>query len=96
MPLPLTLYGATDCDDTDRTRRRLQAHGAPFQEINIDQDAAAERFVIFINHGYRSTPTLVAGSGKFKIIVTEPEDDELERLLQTGVPFLANLSQRRL
>jgi mycoredoxin len=81
MPLPLILYGATDCDDTERTRQHLLMLGVPFQEVNIDQDSEAERFVIFINGGYRSTPTLVFGEGKFKIIVTEPTDQELDHVL---------------
>lgn len=81
MPLPLTLYGATDCDDTERTRARLRALGVPFDEINIDHDPAAEQFVIFINRGYRSTPTLVLDGGKIKMIATEPTADELDRLL---------------
>lgn len=81
MPLPLTLYGATDCDDTERTRNCLCKLGVPFHEVNIDHNAEAERFVLFINRGYRSTPTLVFGEGKFKIIVTEPTNEELHRVL---------------
>jgi len=81
MVLPLTLYGSTDCDDTERTRHHLQARGVPFTEINIDHDPAAEQFVVFINRGYRSTPTLVIGNGKTKLILTEPTDEELERAL---------------
>jgi len=82
MPLPLTLYGATECDDTERTRARLRALGIPFREVNIDDDPAAEQFVLFINRGYRSTPTLVLGEGKVKIIATEPTADELKQVLR--------------
>lgn len=81
MPLPLTLYGATDCDDTEHTRDRLRELGIPFREVNICHDSEAEQFVRFINHGYRSTPTLVFGANKFKIIVTEPTDEELYQVL---------------
>lgn len=81
MPLPLTLYGASDCDDTERTRHHLRQWGIPFREVNIDRDAVAEQFVIFINRGYRSTPTLVFGEGKYKIVVTEPTTSELEQVL---------------
>lgn len=55
--------------------------GYLFQEVNIDQDDEAERFVIFINRGYRSTPTLVFGEGKFKIIAIEPTDGDLDQVL---------------
>ncbi len=85
IPLSLTLYGATDCDDTQRTRQRLHELGLPFHEVNIDQDEEAEHFVRFINCGFRSTPTLVFGQGRFKIIATEPSDQELDQLLiQSG------------
>jgi len=79
--LPLTLYGGDDCDDTERTRGRLLALGAPFREVILEHDPAAERFVMFINGGFRSTPTLVFGEGKFKLILTEPTDEELEEAL---------------
>lgn len=81
MPLPLTLYGAADCDDTERTRSRLRELGVPFREVNIDHDPNAEQFVIFINGGYRSTPTLVFGEGKHKTILTEPTTTELDEAL---------------
>lgn len=78
MPLPITIYGATDCDDTQRTRERLQALGIPFREVNIDHHPEAERFVVFINGGFRSTPTVVVGEGKRRLLVTEPSDEEID------------------
>ncbi len=78
MSLPLTVYGSTGCDDTERTCQHLRARGIPFRELNIDHDPEAERFVIFINNGYRSTPTVVVGEGKRKLILTEPTNDEID------------------
>ena len=80
--MTLTMYGATHCEDTERTRIYLQRRGIPFRDINIDHDLDAERFVIFINDGNRDTPTLVLGSGRFKSILTEPSDEELEEVLK--------------
>ena len=82
MPKPIVIYGATDCDDTQRTRERLTALGVPFREVNIDHDNEAERFVIFINGGFRSTPTLVIGEGKHKTIITEPTNEEIEEMVR--------------
>jgi len=75
--LPIVLYSATICDDSDRTRLQLQQLGVAFEEVNIDHNQAAEQFVVFVNNGYRSTPTLVIGKGKRKLILTEPTDAEL-------------------
>ena len=81
MPPTVTLYGICDCEDTARTRAWLQQHHIEFCEVDLEQDIEAERFVIFINNGYRSTPTLVIGRGKCKVILTEPTDNDLETLL---------------
>lgn len=81
MPLPIVLFGAADCDDTERVREHLIALHVPFREVNIDRDADAERFVMFINDGYRSTPTLVFGEGKRKLVLTEPTNEELDKAL---------------
>jgi mycoredoxin len=80
MPLPVTLYGAVDCDDTEQLRMYLKAAGISFHEVTIDHDAEAERFVIFINGGFRSTPTIVMGAGKQKIILTEPTATQFDRV----------------
>lgn len=84
LPMSLIIYGATDCDDTERTRHGLCRLGVPFQEVNIDHDPDAEQFVIFINKGYRSTPTLVLDNGRRKILITEPKTAELEELIGRG------------
>jgi mycoredoxin len=81
MSEPLTVCGATYCDDTQRTRAYLKQHNIPFKEINIDHNAQAEQFVIFVNKGYRSTPTLIIGDGKRKLVFTEPSNVELAQIL---------------
>lgn len=73
----IVMYGAVDCDDTARTRAYLQMQQIPFEEISIDTNPDAERFVIFINQGFRSTPTLIIGEGKRRVIFTEPSNEEL-------------------
>jgi mycoredoxin len=75
------MYGRTHCDDTERSRAFLQWAGVPFREVNIDHDPRAEAFVIFFNGGYRSTPTIVLGAGRRKIVWTEPSNEELVTLI---------------
>lgn len=77
----IVMYGAQDCDDTAHTRAYLQTQQIPFEEVSIDDDPAAEQFVIVVNRGFRSTPTLVLGEGKRKVILTEPSDEELHQEL---------------
>ena len=81
MTEPFTMYGATTCDDTERTRGWLSAWGVEFREVNIDHDPDADAFVRVINRGFRSTPTLVFGTGRRKVILTEPTEAELREML---------------
>jgi len=82
--ITLTLLGATDCDDTQRVRDHLNKLGILFSEINIDTDADAEQFVLYINAGFRSTSTLIVSVGKLKRILTEPTNGELEAVLKAA------------
>ncbi len=79
--LAITVYGATNCDDTARTRALLDRLGIDYRYVNIDHDAEAERFVVFVNEGSRSTPTLVVGAGRKRMLLTEPTDEELRTLV---------------
>jgi glutaredoxin len=81
MSLPITVYGATHCEDTAATRLHLRSRGIDYEYVNIDHDPAAEQFVVFVNRGHRSTPTVVVGDGRSKLIMTEPTDSELDDLL---------------
>ncbi len=81
MTAAFTMYGATTCDDTERTRGWLNAWGVECREVNIDDDPEADAFVRVINQGFRSTPTLVFGAGRRKVILTEPTEAELREML---------------
>jgi len=83
------MYGATYCEDTARVREHLQSQGIPFEEVNIDLSPEAERFVVFINHGHRITPTIMIGSGLLQIALTEPSNAQVDVVLQKGEIFLA-------
>jgi mycoredoxin len=81
VSVTLTMFGSTTCDDTQRIRAHLNQLGIEYAEVNIDEDLASEQFVIFINGGFRSTPTLVLAAGKLKSVLTEPSNAELEAVL---------------
>ncbi|MCW5878552.1 MAG: glutaredoxin family protein [Anaerolineales bacterium] len=81
MSMPLTLYGDSHCEDTQRSKQHLRQRNIPFREVDIDLDAEAERFVVFINGGFRSTPTIVFGEGQRKVILTEPSNAQLDEVL---------------
>jgi mycoredoxin len=86
MPASIVMYGATYCEDTAAAREHLMKRGIPFHEVTIDHDPEAEQFVIFINGGNRTTPALMLGDGKRRILLTEPTNAELDdALAQVGL-----------
>jgi glutaredoxin-like protein len=78
----LVVYGSRWCGDCTRTRRFLDLYQIEYEWINIDRDRRAEKFVIQVNHGYRSVPTLVFPDGA---ILTEPSNAQLAEKLQLEI-----------
>jgi mycoredoxin len=74
----ILVYGVEWCGDCRRAKRFLDAHVVPYTFINIDQDKKGEQFVLKVNRGYRSVPTIVFQDGS---TLTEPSSDVLARKL---------------
>ncbi len=81
MTLAITVYGATHCEDTAATKAHLEERNISYRYVNIDEDARAESFVLFINGGQRVTPTVVFDGGKLKFVMCEPTLTEVDELL---------------
>jgi glutaredoxin len=54
----LVIYSASWCPDCRRAKRVLEEAAAPFAEVDIDQDHAAEALVLERSGGRRVVPTL--------------------------------------
>ncbi len=83
MEAEIVVYGADWCEDTQRTRKYLDARGLEYTYVNLDKDENAERKVIEWNGGRRLTPTVVIAGGGRTQRLTEPEDSELEAALES-------------
>lgn len=55
------VYSTTWCPDCVAAKRALDSKGIAYEEINIEQDEAAAEYVMSVNGGKRSVPTLVKG-----------------------------------
>jgi glutaredoxin-like protein len=74
MPAALLVYGTDWCYDCRRARQFLQNHNIPFHWIDIDTDKQAEQYVIQVNNGMRSVPTILFDDGT---TLTEPSNAQL-------------------
>ena len=56
---PVVMYTTTWCGDCQVTKAALNRLGVAFEEVNIEHDPAAADYVMQVNQGRRSVPTLV-------------------------------------
>ena len=63
MPEPLTMYCTTWCAFCRRLKSQLAAEGIEVAEVNIEEDPAAADFVMSVNGGFQTVPTVVFADG---------------------------------
>jgi mycoredoxin len=76
----ITLYGTSWCGACFRSQMVLDQNNIPFDYINIDEVPEAAEFVLKVNNGMRSVPTIIMPDGK---ILVEPTSLELTDALST-------------
>jgi mycoredoxin len=54
----LTMYTTTWCGYCSRLKSQLDREGIAYDEVNIEQDPAAAEFVMTVNGGNQTVPTV--------------------------------------
>ena len=72
----IIVYGTSWGPDCRRAQRVLESSGVPYTYINIEQDEDAAEYVVEVNKGNRSVPTIVFPDGS---ILVEPSNRELQQ-----------------
>jgi mycoredoxin len=70
----IIVYGTNRCGDCRRAKKFLTNHSIPFQWIDIEIDQSAETYVLQLNAGMRSVPTIVFNDGS---TLVEPSNRQL-------------------
>jgi mycoredoxin len=78
MAEQIKVYGTQWCPDCSRAKRVLDKHHMVYTWIDIEQDASAADYVVKVNKGNRSVPTIIFPDGS---ILVEPSNSELEKKL---------------
>jgi mycoredoxin len=63
------MYTTTWCGYCVRLKRGLERAGIDFDEVNIEDDPAAAEFVVTVNNGNATVPTLLLANGD---VMTNP------------------------
>jgi mycoredoxin len=74
----LTMYTTTWCGYCVRLKKMLKADGITYEEINIEDDAAAAEFVRSVNGGNQTVPTVKFADGS---ALTNPNPAQIKKKL---------------
>ena len=62
-PDKLTMYTTSWCGFCVRLKSQLQREGIAFAEVDIERDESAAEFVMTVNNGNQTVPTVVFADG---------------------------------
>ena len=83
MAQPLTMYTTTWCAFCKRLKSQLARDGIEMTEVNIEEDPGAADYVMSVNGGNQTVPTVVFPDGS---AMTNPSAAQVkERLNQLAV-----------
>jgi mycoredoxin len=74
----IIMYGTSWCPDCRRAQRVLELNKVPYTYINIEHDEEAADYVVRVNRGHRSVPTIIFPDGA---VLVEPSNLELQKKL---------------
>jgi mycoredoxin len=63
----IKMYTTTWCGDCRHAKRFLNEHGVAYEEINIEENDDAARYVMEINNGKRKAPTFEINGRAFNL-----------------------------
>jgi mycoredoxin len=72
------MYSTTWCGYCVRLKRQLDREGIDYREVNIEQDETAAQYVMEVNGGNRTVPTVVFPDGT---ALTNPTAEDIKRNL---------------
>ncbi len=77
-PTQIVMYTTEYCPDCIRAKKFFEANHIPHLRVGLEGNTEATEFVIKVNHGYRSVPTIIFPDGS---ILVEPNSEELKAKL---------------
>jgi mycoredoxin len=70
----IKMYATTWCGDCRMAKRWFDSHGIAYDYINIEEDERAAEYVMKVNNGSRTVPTIIFPDGS---VLVEPSAREL-------------------
>ena len=77
-PTQIVMYTTEYCSDCSRAKAFFEANDVPYLRVGLEGNAEATSFVMNVNQGYQSVPTIVFPDGT---ILVEPNWEQLRAKL---------------
>jgi mycoredoxin len=74
-PSQIVMYMTDYCSDCMRAKKFFEANSIPHLRVGLEGNTEATEFVMMVNNGYQSVPTIVFPDGS---ILVEPNWEELK------------------
>lgn len=74
-PTQIVMYATEYCSDCLRAKKFFEANHIPHVSVRLEGNEEATEFVMQVNNGYQSVPTIVFPDGS---ILVEPTWEELK------------------
>ena len=75
LPSQIVMYTTQYCSDCRRAKAVFEANKICYLNVNLEGNKEEMQFVMTLNKGYRSVPTIIFPDGS---ILVEPSWDQLE------------------
>lgn len=82
-PSQIVIYTTEFCADCYRAKKFFDTHGISYLPVGLEGNPEATEFVMKINKGYRSVPTIIFPDGS---VLVEPSWDELKSKIAPRAP----------
>jgi mycoredoxin len=77
-PTQIVMYTTEYCPDCVRARKFFEANNIPYLRVGLEGNQDAAEFVMKVNRGNRSVPTIIFPDGS---ILVEPNREQLQTKL---------------
>lgn len=78
-PSQIVMYTTEYCSDCHRAKAFFEANHIEYLRVGLEDNEEATRFIMNINNGYRSVPTIVFPDGS---VLVEPGWSELREIME--------------
>ncbi len=75
-PSQIVMYTTQFCFDCHRAKKFFEVNDIPYLNVSLEGDHEATEFVMQVNHGSRSVPTIIFPDGS---LLVEPGWEELKQ-----------------